>query len=109
MWLWAGVSLAWTSSPVTPSIAAAATDRACTSSPTLVRSVNTGASSAMSDRPSSVFCSVTHEFVRARPRPTTHGHHLAQGAGRFLDHRPPTDGWDGVNVEHAQRSEHERR
>ncbi|MFB9072714.1 hypothetical protein ACFFX0_16520 [Citricoccus parietis] len=39
-----GVSLVWMSSPVTPSIAAAATDRACTSSPTLVRSVNTGAS-----------------------------------------------------------------
>jgi hypothetical protein len=34
---WDGLSLAWTSSPVTPSIAAAATDRACTSSPTLVR------------------------------------------------------------------------
>ncbi len=31
-------------SPVTPSIAAATTDRACTSSPTLVRSENTGAS-----------------------------------------------------------------
>jgi hypothetical protein len=36
--------LDWNSSPVSPTIAAAATDRACTSSPTLVRSVNTGAS-----------------------------------------------------------------
>ena len=50
---WEGVSLACLSSPVTPSIAAAATDRACTSSPTLVRSENTGASiSQLSDRPS---------------------------------------------------------
>src|SRR4029079_8434138 len=47
-----GVSLDWNSSPVTPSIAAAATDRACTSSPTLVRSENTGASPQLSDRPS---------------------------------------------------------
>ena len=47
-----GVNRACHSSPVTPSIAAAATDRACTSSPTLVRSVNTGASHNMSDRPS---------------------------------------------------------
>jgi 3-hydroxyisobutyrate dehydrogenase-like beta-hydroxyacid dehydrogenase len=44
MWSWAGVSVDWNKSPVTPSIAAAATDRACTSSPTLVRSVNTVAS-----------------------------------------------------------------
>jgi hypothetical protein len=36
------LSLVWMSSPVTPSIAAATTDRACTSSPTLVRSGNTG-------------------------------------------------------------------
>ena len=39
-----GVSRARNTSPVTPSIAAATTNRACTSSPTLVRSVNTGAS-----------------------------------------------------------------
>ena len=41
---WDGVNRVWLTSPVTPSIAAAATERACTSSPTLVRSVNTGAS-----------------------------------------------------------------
>jgi integrase len=40
----AGVSRARNTSPVTPSIAAATTDLACTSSPTLVRSENTGAS-----------------------------------------------------------------
>src|SRR5271165_1712642 len=39
-----GVNRVWNTSPVTLSIAAAATERACTSSPTLVRSVNTGAS-----------------------------------------------------------------
>jgi len=38
-----GISLALNTSPVCPSIAAATTDRACTSSPTLVRSRNTGA------------------------------------------------------------------
>ena len=38
-------------SPVTPSIACATTDRACTSRPTLVHSMNAGASPHMSDRP----------------------------------------------------------
>ena len=46
-----------------PSIAAAVTDRACTSSPTLLRSPNTGASSHMSDRPSTEPRSVTHEIA----------------------------------------------
>ena len=39
--------LTLSTSPVSPSIAAATTDRACTSRPTLVRAVNTGASSHM--------------------------------------------------------------
>src|SRR5680860_737460 len=39
-----GVNRFRNTSPVSPSIAAATTDRACTSKPTLVRSVNTGAS-----------------------------------------------------------------
>ena len=38
-----------------------ATDRACTSSPTLVRSVNTGASSHLSERPNTRTRSVTHD------------------------------------------------
>lgn len=38
----AGISLALNTSPVCPSIAAATTDRAFTSSPTLARSQNTG-------------------------------------------------------------------
>ena len=50
-------------SPVCPSIAAATTDRACTSSPTLVRSENTGASSHLSERPSTETRSVTHEIA----------------------------------------------
>src|SRR3954465_2499750 len=71
MWSQDGVSLDWNSSPVTPSIAAAATDRACTSSPTLVRSVNTGASHNCRIGRAGGPCSVTHEHVCVRPRPAT--------------------------------------
>ena len=42
-----GTNRARNNSPVSPSIAAATTDLACTSNPTLVRSANTGASSHM--------------------------------------------------------------
>ncbi len=58
-----GVSFVWISSPVTPSIAAAATDRACTSSPTLVRSINTGASHNCRIGRAGGPCSVAHEHV----------------------------------------------
>ncbi len=51
----------WTSSPVTPSIAAATTDQACTSSPTLVRSIHTGASHECRIGRAGGPCSVTHE------------------------------------------------
>jgi hypothetical protein len=47
-----GVNRAWVTSPVTVSIAAAATDLACTSSPTLVRSPDNRGLPRMSDRPS---------------------------------------------------------
>src|SRR5665647_2792642 len=58
----AGTSRALNTSPVTPSIAAAATDRACTSRPTLVRSVNTGASlTRFVGYRAGATCSVTHE------------------------------------------------
>jgi hypothetical protein len=50
-------------SPVTPSIAAAAIDRACTSRPTLVRSVNTGASHNCRIGRAGASYSVTHEHV----------------------------------------------
>src|SRR3954465_1228051 len=64
-----GVSLDWNNSPVTPSIAAAATDPACTSSPTLVRSVNTGAShNCRIGRAGSPY-SVTHESCERGPGP----------------------------------------
>ena len=58
-----GASLAWTSSPVTPSIAAAATDRSRTSSLTLVRSVNTGVSHNCRMGRAGGPGSVTHEHV----------------------------------------------
>ena len=58
-------------SPVTVSRPAAATDRACTSRPTLVRSVNTGASQPrMSDRPDRNVWQPT-QSARQRPRPAT--------------------------------------
>jgi putative transposase len=58
-----GVNFVWISSPVTLSIAAATTDGACTSSPTLVRSVNTGASHNCRTGRAGDPCSVTHEHV----------------------------------------------
>jgi hypothetical protein len=58
-----GTSRALNTSPVVPSIAAAATDRACTSSPTLVRSMNTGASHNCRIGRAGGPCSVTHECL----------------------------------------------
>src|SRR3954464_3776764 len=68
-WSCDGVSFACTSSPVTPSIAAATTDRACTSSPTLVRSVNTGASHECRIGRAGSPCPVTHECRERGPGP----------------------------------------
>src|SRR3954452_5711721 len=107
MWSKDAVNRAWITFPVTPSIAAAAIDRACTSSPTLVRSVNTGASHNCRIGRAGGPCSVTHESCEwgpgLQPQPE-----LAPGSPSPSIDAPPTDGWDGVNVEHAQRSEHER-
>jgi len=60
-------------SPVTPSIACATTDRACTSRPTLVRSMNTGASPHMSDRPGP---------LPGSPYPATHERCAGQAPAR---------------------------
>ena len=56
-----GVNRVRCTSPVTLSIAAAATERACTSRPTLVRSVNTGASHHCRTHRAGAPHSVTHE------------------------------------------------
>src|SRR3954469_20125923 len=64
-----GVSRVWMSSPMTPSIAAATTDRACTSSPTLVRSLNTGASHECRIGRAGSPYPVTHESRERGPGP----------------------------------------
>src|SRR4029079_6466924 len=64
-----GIKRDLNNSPVTPSIADATTDLACTSSPTLVRSVNTGASHNCWIGRAGQPYSVTHHHLCVGPRP----------------------------------------
>src|SRR5690242_21059840 len=103
----AGTRVLLNTSPVRPSRPVATTDRACTSSPTLVRSEITGASYDCWIGRAGGPCSVTHEHACERPRPATtsdRSGHVIRSDGPPLawarDHRPalrhpdPPDGRD---------------
>jgi hypothetical protein len=85
--------------PVTRSIAAAATDRAWTSSPTLVRSENTGASHACRIGQAGGPRSVTHKIAWSRPRPAADQH--KRGLRPLLD--PPMTNDLGSATHHLDR------